>query len=240
MNIFVSSTDSDAGKTMITAGLAAIMQSLSYKMGVLKPVQVGAEEKLGFLISPDITFIKNIDPYIECICSYTFKTPAAPAIAAELEKIKIDPKVFLKDYKTLEHRCDTVIVEGADGLLVPITSQMMMADLIKLFNIPVLFVVTPQLGNINSTLLTLNQAKTMGIKTIGVVINKYPFYMNDIAIKSVPRLIEEYSDAKILGIVKEFPKRSQISPSELISLILNSVDIEKIFDVPIPKLSLGI
>ncbi len=240
MNIFISSTDIDSGKTFVTAGLAAIMQSLGYQAGVLKPIQSGADENFGFLVSPDVAFIKNIDPYIECVCSYILKTSAAPAIGAELEGVKIEPKVIQKDFKNLEHKCDTVLVEGAEGLLVPITPKLMMGDIIKTLNLPVLFVVTPQLGNINTTLLTLNQAKSMGIQTIGVIINKYPFYMNDVAIKSVPRMIEEYSDAKVLGIIKEFNNPTSVTPSELISTVLNSVDIEKIFNIPIPKLSLGL
>ena len=240
MNIFVSSTDAEAGKTFVTAGLAAIMQSLGYKAGVYKPVQTGADDSHGFLVSPDIAFVKNIDPYVECVCSYTLRTSAAPAIGAELENITIEPKVILKDYKNLEHKCDTVIVEGSEGLLVPVTPRMRMGDIIQLLELPVIFIVTPQFGNINSTLLTLNQAKMMDIKTTGVIVNKYPYYMNDIAIKSVPRMIEEYSDAKVLGIIKEFPNPSSITPGELIATMLNSVDIEKIFNVPIPKLSLGL
>ena len=57
MNIFVTGTDTDIGKTVVTAGIAAVMQSLGYKAGVFKPFQSGAEEKNGFFVSPDLAFV---------------------------------------------------------------------------------------------------------------------------------------------------------------------------------------
>ena len=239
MKIFVSSNDSQAGKTLISAGLAAVMQSLGYKTGYHKTIQLGAEESFGFLVSPDVAYVKNIDPYIESICSYIFKTTAAPAIAAELENTHIDPKVILKDFKNLSNKCDTTIVEGADGLMVPIVDEIVMSDIVKILDLPVLFVINPQVGNINSILLSLNQAKSLGLKTIGVVINKFPYYANDVAIKSIPRIIEEYSDARVLGIVPQLPPDEDLSPANLINLTLNSVDIEQILGIPLPKLHFG-
>ena len=68
MQVFVTGTDTGIGKTVVTAGLAAVMQSLGYKAGVYKPVQSGAEEKNGFLISPDLSFVKQLDFYVETLC----------------------------------------------------------------------------------------------------------------------------------------------------------------------------
>ena len=85
MQLFVTGTDTDVGKTVVTAGLAAVMQSLGYKSGVYKPFQSGAEEKNGFLISPDLSYVKKLDFYIETLCTYLLKAPTAPYIAAELE-----------------------------------------------------------------------------------------------------------------------------------------------------------
>lgn len=239
MNIFITGTDTDVGKTIITAGLAAIMQSLGYKAGVLKPLQSGAVSQGSFLISPDLAFVKKIDPYVSTHASYILKAPTAPSIAAELENIEIDLDVILRDYSLLNQKCDTVIVEGAGGLMVPVAPEVLMYDIPKKLHLPVLIVARPDLGTINHTLLTINQAKTLGLKLVGVIINKYPEDTDDIAIKTAPRLIEEYSDAKILGVVKDFGTEN-ITPSMLIDSMLNSVDLEKIFNVKIPKLDLGI
>ncbi len=238
MNIFITGTDTDIGKTVITAGLATIMQSLGYKTGVLKPFQSGAIEQGGFVVSPDLAFVKKMDPYIQTRASYVLKAPTAPYIAAELENIEINLDNVFKDYLLMNQRCDTVIVEGSGGFMVPVAPNILMYETAKKLNIPALIVARPDLGTINHTLLTINQAKEVGVKCVGVIINKYPENTDDIAIKTAPRLIEEYSDAKILGIVRDFSNET-ISASVLIANMLNSVDLEKIFNIKIPKLDLG-
>lgn len=238
MNIFVTATDTDVGKTVVTAGLAAIMQSLGYKVGVLKPLQSGALSQGNFLISPDLAFVKKVDPYVTTHASYILKAPTAPYIAAELEDTVIDVDLIVKDYSLMNQKCDTVIVEGSGGLLVPVAPNLLMTEIPKRLNLPVVIVARPDLGTINHTLLTINQALTSGLKVAGVIINRYPEGTDDVAIKTAPRLIEEYSDAKILGIIKDFDT-TKIKPSVLIDAMLNSVDLEKIFNIKIPKLDLG-
>ena len=115
----------------------------------------------------------------------------------------------------------------------------MMADVIKLLELPVLFVVDPMISNIEAILSSVNQAHSANIKVAGVVLNKFPYYNNDAKIKSVPRLIEEYSDSQVVGIIKQFPPGQVPDPSTLISMLLNGLDIEKIFNVPLPKLNPG-
>ena len=65
----------------------------------------------------------------------------------------------------------------------------------------------------------------------------YPENTLDINIRTAPRLIEEYSDAKVLGIIKDFGKYTKLNAGILIDTILNNVDIEEIFKIKIPKLS---
>jgi len=85
--------------------------------------------------------------------------------------------------------------------------------------------------------LTINQAISSGINVRGVIINNFPERTKNISIKAAPRLIEEYSDAKILGIVKHFNNVQKINPNDLITNILNGIDIESVFDVKISKLN---
>ena len=78
----------------------------------------------------------------------------------------------------------------------------------------------------------------MGIKIAGVIINKYPEDKDDVAVKTAPRLIEDYSNAKILGIIPEIKNFQYIKPGDLIDIMINCVDIEKVFGLRIPKLNL--
>lgn len=238
LNIFITGTDTDIGKTFITAGLAATMQSLGYSTCVYKPVQTGAIEKQGFMQAPDLAFVSNIDPYLKTYSSYLFKEPTSPFIAAELENVEIDKVVIQKDYKMISKEHDCTIVEGAGGLMVPIAPNFMILDMVKMLKIPMVIVIRPDLGTVNHTLLTINQAVSNGINVRGVIINNFPENTNDISIKSAPRLIEEFSDVKVLGIIKHFNNVQKIDANDLITNILNGIDIESVFDVKIAKLEM--
>ena len=240
MQLFVTGTDTDVGKTVVTAGLAAVMQSLGYKSGVYKPFQSGAEEKNGFLISPDLSYVKKLDFYIETLCTYLLKAPTAPYIAAELENVNINLSAVAREYQSLKQTCDVVLVEGAGGLLVPVTKDALMIDAAKMLDLPLLIVARPNLGTINHTLLTINQAKIAGLDIAGVVINRYPQDTDDIAIKTAPRLIEEYTDVNILGFIPDIADFDNVKPGALIIFFVNRVDIEKIFRIKIPKLDLSL
>lgn len=236
LNIFITGTDTDIGKTFITAGIAATMQSLGYSTCVYKPVQSGAIERNGFMQAPDLAFVSMISPYVKTYSSYLLKEPAAPLIAAEMEDIVIDRMVIKKDFEALSKEHDCTIVEGAGGLMVPIAPNFTVSDMIKMLDLPALIVIRPDLGTVNHTLLTVNQAVANGIKVRGVIINNFPENTADVAIKSAPRLIEEFSDTRILGIVKHFENAEKANPTDMIASVLNGIDLESVFDVKIPKL----
>lgn len=237
MNIFVTGTSSGVGKTLISAGLATIMQSLGYASAVYKPIQTGAKEKQTFLQAPDLAFVKQIDQFLATYCTYLLKSDAVPAIGAEYARTTIDITKIQKDYKKIAKSADTVLVEGVGGLLTPISPTMFNIDIAKCLNLPILIITYPDSSSLNNTLLTVNYAKSQGIEICGVIVNMYPENTLDINIRTAPRLIEEYSDAKVLGIIKDFGKYTKLNAGILIDTILNNVDIEEIFKIKIPKLS---
>lgn len=235
LNIFITGTDLKVGKTFITAGLAATMQSLGYSTCVYKPIQTGAIEKNGFAQSPDLVFVKTVDPYIKTYSTYLLKEPTIPVLAAEEEKIIIDQNVIKNDFNSISHENDCTIVEGTGGLMTPLAPNFTDSDLVKSLDLPILVIFRPEFSTINQTLLTINHTISKGINVRGVIINGCQS-SNSLEIKAAPRLIEEYSDAKILGIVKNFTDTVKINPSDLITDILNGIDIESVFDVKIAKL----
>lgn len=238
LNIAIVGSDINVGKTFITAGLAATMQSLGYSTCVYKPIQTGAIEKNGFAQSPDLVFVKTIDPYIKTTSSYLLKQPASAVIAAEAENITIDRTVIKKDFKEIQKSCDCTIIESTGGIMTPLGPNFLVSDMIKDLDIPIAIVTRPDSGIINQTLLTINHAESKGINIRGVIINGIPEKTNDIDLKNTPRLIEEYTNTKILGILKRFPQSDKLDPNILITDILNGIDIENLFDVKIAKLEL--
>ena len=238
MNVFVTGTASKTGKTFVTAALASIMQSLSYKTAVYKPIQLGAFEQNSFMVAPDISYVKKIDPYITAECTYHLKSILEPVISAEMEQIKINPKVILKDYNMLKDKYDTVLVEGTGGILTPIAPRFTIANLVKMLNLSIVVITTPTEEAVNDTILTVNHAEAMGIKINGIIINRYPEGTEDMKIKTLPRLFEEYTKATVIGIIKELDGYGENTPASIIDNVLNGVDIEKVFDVKIPKLEI--
>lgn len=238
LNILITGTGSNVGKTFITAGIAATMQSLGYSTCVYKPVQTGATKKNGFGQSRDLLFVKNIDPYIEIHSTYTLKNQAPPIISAEAEGVLIDKNFLKKSYSLIAKDHDCLITEGTGGIMTPLAPDFLVSDMIKVLDLPAVIIVKPEAGMINQTLLTINHAEAKGIKVRGVIVNNFSESVADDAeVKNAFRLIEEYSDAKILGIVKNFKNPNKINPSELITEIINGIDIESVFDVRIEKLA---
>ena len=236
LELFVTGADQNSDKIFVTTGLTATMQSLGYSCAVYKPVETGAVKINGFVQSHDIAFIKFIDPYIKTYYSYLFKQNSTPLLAAAAENIIIDKNVILQDFQKIQDVNECLIVDGVSGLATPLGRDFLEEDMIKLLDLPLLMVVSAGSSTINNIILSINHAKEQGIKFRGVVLADYPESSSDVNIKLLPRLIEEYTDIKILGLLPAFEKN--INPNDLITEILNGVDIEAVFDIQIAKLQL--
>ena len=236
MNILISGIDNNGGKTVISAGLTAVMQSLGYVSGVYKPIQTGALDKGKYLVSPDLTFIKMVDSRIITHSTYMFKNKTVPEIASKLENKTIDPDIIIQDYNILSKKTDILIVEAEGGIMTPIADNMFNYILPIKMNIPVVFIVNPLIENINHYLNELNNAHKLGLNVAGVIINKFPVSSDNIDIKTFPTLIEKYSDAKVIGLIRNFRGKT-LKINELINEILNGIDIQEVFNIKIAKLN---
>ena len=235
MNIFLTSIDNSGGKTVISAGISAVMQSLGYKAGVYKPIQLGAIDKGKYLVSPDLALVKMVDQYITTHSTYMLKGKTIPALSAKDENIDIEIQDIIRDYRVLSHKTDTLIVEASHGLMTPIKEDLFTYHIPIALNLPVVFIVNPSTNSINHYLNEVNTAKTLGLEIAGVIINKFPVYSENLEIKTFPQIIEKYCDVKILGLIRDFKGKS-LPANILIDEILNGIDIQELFKMKIPKL----
>ena len=170
---FVIGTDTGIGKTYVST---LLFKGVSKIGGTYyKPVQSGAFEMLGELISPDVEFVCEFNkiPYNNEMTTYLLKAEVSPHLAAEIDGIEIDPEKIKSDWLDLKDKYSTVIVEGAGGLYVPIIrSKFYMYDLIKMLEIPIILVSSNRVGSINHTMMTINCLKNLGIKIQGIIFNK--------------------------------------------------------------------
>jgi dethiobiotin synthetase len=173
--IFISGTDTGVGKSFFAATLAAYLRESGYRVGVLKPVETGCDERDGELIPLDALRLRDssgcAEP-LEKICPYRFREPLAPSIAAERAGVKIDMDLLLAVYDGISTAHDITLVEGAGGLMVPLVPSFTYADFARVLKLPTLIVGANKLGVINHLLLTLEHAACKGLMTLGYVLNR--------------------------------------------------------------------
>lgn len=237
LNLYITSANKKEGKTFLTAGLSATLKSLGYSTSVYKPIQTNCIENNGFVQSSDLTFIKTIDPFINTHFSYLFKLNSEPLIAAENENEIIDIDLIYNEYHRILDNSECTIIDGDSGLLSPIAPSLQNIDLIKKLQIPVLFVISPREDSINDILLSIYAAQEKGIQVRGVIINNIKDDCSKTTLTSITRIIEEYSNVSILGLIPNLGEK--VLPEDLISGVLNGVDIESVFKVKIAKLELN-
>ncbi len=197
--IFISGTDTEVGKTVISAGLAVYISSQGVSVGVMKPVQTGCEAE-----STDLKFMlkaAQIDEQIKEANPYCLKLPAAPSLAAQIAGVKINPADIISAYQKLQAYYEIVIVEGAGGLIVPINDKYTFADLITELNLPLVIVGRAGLGAINHTCLSVEYAKAAGISVMGIILNQCTPGRLGIIEKNNPAIIERLCGVPVWGII---------------------------------------
>lgn len=172
--MFVTGTDTDAGKTYISAALLRHFAAQSLRVVGMKPVASGAKELDGVLHNSDVTQLRqasNVQADARWINPYCFTPAIAPHIAAQQAGVAIDLQQIKQAYEQLCGMADVVVVEGAGGWLVPLNGQQTIADLAQLLDIPIVLVVRIRLGCINHALLSVADIQRRGLTLLGWVAN---------------------------------------------------------------------
>lgn len=180
--ILVTGTSTEVGKTFVCTQLIKLFkeQFKNEKVFAVKPIETGCpENKEGELEGPDIISLKKAlslrDEEVSKLYYKLFRSPVAPIVAEESEVDKIDWEDLKSFIKTSinETNPDLFLIEGAGGLLVPITHQKTYLHLAKELKASVLLVVPNKLGCLNHALLTLEVLKTHGVQVAGYVFNEF-------------------------------------------------------------------
>lgn len=203
---FISGIDTDAGKTYCTAYLALLLAREGHKVITQKFIQTG---NVGS--SEDIEAHRRLTgsgPLPEDALGLTapviFSYPASAQLAARIDGKEIDLSVIDDARRQLEERYDIVLVEGAGGLMVPITDDFMAIDYAASRKMPLWLVTNARLGSINHTLLSLEAIAARGIHLEGVLYNTY--FDNDPVIAADTRafiarhLAKHFPHARIIDV----------------------------------------
>ncbi|TND08391.1 MAG: dethiobiotin synthetase [Bacteroidetes bacterium] len=187
--IFVTGIGTDVGKTVVSTIVVEALQADYWK-----PVQTGSyfstdSEKIKKNISNQKT---RIHPE-----TYVLKQYMSPHAAAELEGVRIE-----LDKIELPQTDNTLVMEGAGGIMVPLNDEHFIVDIIKKFDCETILVIQNYLGSINHSLLSIDALKFRNIKILGIVFNGPPHKLSE-------DIVVKYSGLKVLGRVN---KENVISP----------------------------
>jgi len=171
---FVTGTDTGVGKTTVSCALLAAARARGLKVDAIKPVETGCVPlDDGQLYAADAAALARaaFGEERKARALQTFRAPLAPSVAAELEQRTVDVDLIDAGVDAIRQaQPDFLLVEGAGGLLVPLTDDLDMASLAHRLGLPLLVVARDGLGTINHTLLTLEAAARRDLTVAGVVL----------------------------------------------------------------------
>lgn len=193
--IFITGTDTGIGKTVAVLVLGTLLKSQGHNVGIMKPVQCAGTDaqflrkRLG--ISDDLALI---NPYYA-------PEPLSPHLALQRAAVKLDKSRILKSLEQLQNRHDIVLIEGAGGLMVPLTPSYFTADLIADLKAPVIIAAHPGLGTINHSLLTIREAQRRHLRLLGLIFVHTKSTRSGIPERTNPSEIARLSGIPILGTI---------------------------------------
>lgn len=180
---FISGVDTDCGKTYVTARMAAYLRHRGISVITQKPVQTGCTTVADDLVEHRKVMGSGMMPEDKegRTCSYLFRRPASPHFAAQLENRVINIDKIDRDTRYLLSRYNVVLIEGAGGLMVPLTDEMLTIDYIALRRLPLVLITSSKLGGINHALLSIEACTNRDIDLRTVVFNRMPNDPQDMA-----------------------------------------------------------
>ena len=192
---FVTGTDTDVGKTVVSAWLVAQLGACYWK-----PIQAGNQSETDSQI---VQRLSGVSPDRILPEAYVLSEPIAPHEAARRERITVEMA------KLAPPLCDRpLVVEGAGGLMVPLNDSSFVIDLARELELPLILVARSTLGTINHTLLSLEAIRRRGLPLAGVVMNGPETPHNRAA-------IERYGQVEVIA---EIPWLDQVTPAALRAL----------------------
>lgn len=203
--LLVTGTDTDVGKTVLTAALARRFVRDGINAGIYKPACSGAYRAEN---SNDWKWA-DVEAHYEAlngryprerICPQCFLAPLAPPVAAQKQGVTVSRQLLEEGLSWWQENCELLLIEGAGGLLCPLTDQTTVAGFAEHAGYPLIIVARCGLGTINHTLLTAAVARNRGLVVAGVVLNQTAPDDSLEAAQENAAMIKRYGRIRVLGI----------------------------------------
>jgi len=214
LSLFVTGTDTEIGKTLVSAALLRGFARKGMRAAAMKPIAAGAFERDGVWHNEDADQLDAASSVLlppDIRTPFLLREPAAPHIAAALEDVTLDMARIVDCHAQALKLADMVVVEGVGGFRVPLTDAHDTADLALALNLPVVLVVGMRLGCISHALLTAEAIAARGLRLAGWVANRVDPAMTfaDENIAAIRDRLDRQYQAPLLGVV---PRLEPASP----------------------------
>lgn len=196
----VTGTDTGIGKTVLAAALCAVRDAAGHEVSYLKPIQSGAAD--GDDDAADVGALAHVPT----TTLFTLGPSLAPAVALRLGGAELTLDEVIHGVRTAV-TTDEVVLEGAGGLLVELTTDgATVADLAAALDLPLLVAVRPGLGTLNHTALTLEAAARRSLTVAGIVVVGYPTDPDE-ATRTNGAELDRLADGRLLGVIPHLGDR---------------------------------
>ncbi|WP_255539758.1 dethiobiotin synthase [Polynucleobacter sp. MWH-Creno-3A4] len=211
MNFFVTGSDTEVGKTLVSGALIVKLRDQGINAIGFKPVVAGTfKNSNGQVLNEDLETLRlasRLSPGDLTLCPYVLDAPAAPHLVAAKDNLRLEMQTIMQALHVVQKQCDYVVVEGAGGLLTPINDQEDLGDFAQQLGFPVILVVGMKLGCINHALLTLEAIQSRKLTIAGWIANspliEMPFLNENI------QTLQSRIHAPFLGNIPTLPKDLQ-------------------------------
>jgi dethiobiotin synthetase len=198
---FVTGTGTGVGKTFVACQLARCARALGKRVFAFKPIETGCQLDAGRLVGADQQLLCEAagDWQREQLRGlYQFEPPVAPLVAAERDHSTIDIDAVVQTVAQGSVGVDLVIVEGAGGWRVPITTSCDIAKLASQVGLPIMVVAQATLGTINHSLLTLEAIERDGQNVAALVLSRRPEDDEEQAVDNARRIAARWAGTVLI------------------------------------------
>ncbi len=206
IRIGITGTDTGVGKTFVTESLAAAFDRRGQRVVAMKPVETGCEFDEPHRDGARLARAAGGRLPLETVAPLTFSEPVCPWLAAEHAGRPIDLDALDASLATASDGCEVLLVEGAGGILVPLTATIAFDALFVRWNLDVIVVAANRLGVVNHVRLTLAAARAAGLTVRAVVLNQIGQDGSDRSIQDNGRLIAELEGVPLI----ELPRAPKV------------------------------
>lgn len=224
--IFVTGTDTDAGKTVATSCLLRTFAAAGLRAVGMKPVASGCEERSEGLWNADVAAhaaAGNVVAPQEWVSPYRFLPPISPHLAAREAGVTVDIEHLLDCAHKLQGLADVVLVEGAGGWFAPMTDEVNIAAFAQRLGAPVVLVVGMRLGCINHALLTAQAISHSGLRLAGWIANRVDPGMSRYADNLA--YLQQHLSAPLLAEIAHQPDADKgCLPASCVNVLLETCD----------------